>query len=236
MAVERRRHGTVAWGRDGILLISTGISVIGSAMAARDDSKTSLTLLTRLACFPPDQAAWCEFVDRYGPRILQWCRAWGLQEADILDVSQAVLTKLLVQLGRFEYDPSRSFRNWLRTLVERAALDLLSARGRTVGQRTAESVQILSSAEARDDLVRRLEEEFDLELLEAATQIVRNRVAPKTWEAYDLTACQGCAAADVAARLGMRVGTVYQAKSSVIQMLQQEVRSLEQPDQPRDAE
>jgi hypothetical protein len=77
-------------------------------MAARDDSNTSLTLLARLACSPPDQAAWCEFVDRYGPRILQWCRAWALQEADILDVSQAVLTKLLVQLGRFQYDPEGS--------------------------------------------------------------------------------------------------------------------------------
>ncbi len=205
-------------------------------MPPRDDSKTSLTLLTRLACFPPDQAAWCEFVNRYGPRILQWCRVWGLQEADILDVSQAVLTKLLVQLGRFEYDPARSFRNWLRTLVERAALDLISARGRSARGGTAASVQILSNLEARDDLVRRLEEEFDLELLEAATQIVRNRVAPKTWEAYHLTARQGCPAADVAARLGMRVGTVYQAKSSVIQMLQQEVRSLEQTVQPREAE
>jgi len=199
-------------------------------MAAHDDSNTSLTLLARLACSPPDQAAWCEFVDRYGPRILQWCRAWGLQEADILDVSQAVLTKLLVQLGRFNYDPAGSFRNWLRTFVQRAAIDLRSARGRIVGGGTAETVQILSNLEARDDLVRRLEEEYDLELLEAATDIIRERVAPKTWEAYHLTARQGCPAPDVAARLGMRVGSVYQAKSSVTHMLQEEVRKLEAGD------
>jgi len=203
------------------------ISVFSNAMVARDDSNTSLTLLARLACSPPDQAAWCKFVDRYGPRILQWCRAWGLQEADILDVSQAVLTKLLVQVGRFKYDPAGSFRNWLRTLVERATVDFLSARGRIVGGGTEESVQILSKLEARDDLVCRLEEEFDLELLEAATHTIRDRVAPKTWEAYHLTARQGCPAADVAARLGMRVGSVYQAKSSVTRMLQEQVRKLE---------
>ena len=204
-------------------------------MAADDGSNTSPTLIGRLACLPPDPAAWREFVDRYGPRIVQWCRARGLQEADILDVSQAVLTKLLVQLGRFQYDPAGSFRNWLRTLVERAALDLLSARARTVGGGKAEIVQVLSDLEARVDLARRLGEEFDLELLEAATRIVRDRVAPKTWEAYYLTADQGCPAADVAARLGMRVGSVYQAKSSVIQMLQDEVHRLEGEFGPREA-
>jgi RNA polymerase sigma factor (sigma-70 family) len=218
------------------LLINTGICVLSIAMAGRDDSNTSLTLLGRLACSPPDQAAWCDFVDRYGPRILQWCRAWALQEADILDVSQAVLTKLAVQMGRFEYDPAGSFRNWLRTLVERAALDLLSARARVVGNGTAQTVQILANLEARDDLVHRLEAEFDLELLEAATRNVLGRVAPKTWEAYDMTARQGCPALDVAVRLGMRVGTVYQAKSSVTRMLQEEVRKLEAGDRTRDAD
>ena len=99
-----------------------------------------------------------------------------------------------------------------------------------------QTVQILSNLEARDDLVRRLEEEFDLELLEAATQIVRDRVAPKTWEAYHLTARKGCPAPDVAARLGMRVGTVYQAKSSVTRMLQEEVRKLEAGERTRDAD
>ena len=106
---------------------------------------------------------------------------------------------------------------------------------RTVGGGTAEIVQVLSDLEARVDLARRLGEEFDLELLEAATRIVRDRVEPKTWDAYFLTAVQGCRAADVAARLGMRVGSVYQAKSSVIQMLQDEVHRLEGEFGPREA-
>jgi RNA polymerase sigma factor (sigma-70 family) len=199
-------------------------------MAGRDDSKTSITLLARLASLPPDQAAWCDFVDRYGPRILQWCRTWGLQEADMLDVSQAVLTKLAAQMRRFRYDPAGSFRNWLRTLVERAVLDLLSARGRSGGGGSERSAGMLSSLEAREDLIHRLEDEFDLELLEAATKVVVGRVAPKTWEAYDLTARKGCPAPDVAVRLGMRLGTVYQAKSSVARLLQEEVRKLEAGD------
>jgi hypothetical protein len=51
-----------------------------------DPLKTSLTLLGRLRRDPKDQAAWSEFVSRYRPRILQWCRRWHLQEADPEDV------------------------------------------------------------------------------------------------------------------------------------------------------
>jgi RNA polymerase sigma factor (sigma-70 family) len=195
-------------------------------MPARDDS-TSTTLLGRLVLNPPDQTAWNEFVERYGQRIFQWCRAWGLQEADVLDVSQAVLAKLSVQLRRFEYDPSRSFRGWLRTLARGAAHDALAARGRVVGAGTSEARELLASLEARDDLVHRLEAEFDIELVDAATELVRQRVAPKSWEAYHLTVREGRPAADVATELGMRIGAVSQAKSRLMQMLQDEVRKLE---------
>jgi len=195
-------------------------------MPARDDA-TSTTLLQRLALSPPDEAAWGEFVERYGPRIFQWCRGWGLQEADILDVSQAVLARLSARLPRFEYDRSRSFRGWLRSVVRSAVQDGLAGRGPAVGTGTTDMLVRLASVEARDDLARRLEEEFDLELLDAATEAVRRRVAEKTWAAYVLTAREGRPAAEAAERLGMRIGTVYQARRSVTQMLQEEVRRLE---------
>ena len=57
-------------------------------------SRTSVTLLGRLRQDPKDQAAWNDFVARYEPRILQWCRGWGLQESDAQDVTQDVLLKL----------------------------------------------------------------------------------------------------------------------------------------------
>ena len=79
--------------------------------------KTSLTLLGRLRRNPKDQAAWSEFVARYGPRNLQWCRGWGLQESDAQDVTQDVLLRLNLLMARFVYDPSGSFRGWLKTLA-----------------------------------------------------------------------------------------------------------------------
>jgi RNA polymerase sigma-70 factor (ECF subfamily) len=170
-------------------------------------------------------------VDRYGPRIVKWCRAWWLQEADVLDVSQAVLTRLAVRLRQFDYDPARSFRGWLRKLVRDALKDALTARVRGTGGGSA-SQERLASLEAREDLIRRLEEEFDLELLEAATRIVRRRVTPQTWEAYQLTTSGGLSGAEAAARLGMTVAAVFMAKSSVKGMLQEQIRTLEAQSTP----
>jgi RNA polymerase sigma-70 factor (ECF subfamily) len=195
-------------------------------MSQHDDLRTSPTLLGRLAAVPADQVAWSEFVDRYGPRIVRWCRAWGLQEADVLDVSQVVLTRLSIRLRRFKYDPSRSFRGLLRKIARDALKDALKARGHGVGGQAA-SQELLANLEAREDLVRRLEEEFDLELLEVATRIVRQRVAPQTWEAYRLTTSEGLSGAEAAARVGLSVAAVFMAKSTVKAMLQEEIRTLE---------
>ena len=188
-------------------------------------SETSVTLLARVALLPPEPDAWSEFVDRYGPRIVKWSRAWGLQAADIDDVTQSVLAILLVRLRQFEYDPSRSFRAFLRKVTNDTVCDVISARGRVAGANA--TLQALAGREARADLARGLEEEFDLELLEKATWIVRSQVEPRTWEAYRLTAEEGLSGIEAATRLGMGAGAVYQAKSVVLRRLHEEVRDLE---------
>jgi DNA-directed RNA polymerase specialized sigma24 family protein len=64
-------------------------------------SRTSVTLLSRLRQDPKDQAAWNDFVARYEPKILQWCRGWKLQDSDARDVTQDVLLKLHRLLAKF---------------------------------------------------------------------------------------------------------------------------------------
>ena len=199
-------------------------------MAKRDDSTTDVGMLSRLGRTPMDQAAWEAFVERYGPRIHAWCRAWRLQEADAQDVTQAVLTKLVVRLRRFDYDPSQSFRGWLRTTVKHVCIDCLGDRRRSLGGSAGEDgSDPLATAAAREDLGRRLEAEFDLELLEEAERRVRCRVAPHTWEAYRLTAMEGLSGAEAAARLGMKVAAVFVSRSHVTRQLRRTVQALEGP-------
>src|SRR4051794_3741297 len=86
----------------------------GRFMEKPSDSQTSITLLERLRDNPADPEAWERFVARYRPRIVGWCSERGLQPADAEDVAQSVLTKLLHTMKLFRYDPSRSFRAWLK--------------------------------------------------------------------------------------------------------------------------
>ena len=201
-------------------------------MSKLDGSTTDVIMLLRLGSTPPDQVAWEAFVERYGPKIHAWCRAWRLQEADAQDVTQAVLAKLVVELRRFAYDPTQSFRGWLRTSVRHVCSDCMAGRRRTLGAVTEihrDGHDPIQSVAARDDLGRRLEAEFDLELLEEAERRVRLRVAPHTWEAYRLTALQGLSGAEAAAMLGMKVAAVFVSRSHVTKQLQREVKALEGP-------
>ena len=190
---------------------------------------TRVTLLARLRRDPTDQGAWDEFVERYGRHIYRWCRQWRLQDADAEDMTQDILLKLAQKLGAFAYDPSRSFRGWLKTVAHHAWRDFVdSPRRAQAAAGDSQAWELLRSLEAREDLVGKLEEAFDLELLEAAKVQVQLRVAPHTWEAFRLAALENWPVAEVAARVSMQVALVYVAKSKVQKMLQEEIRKLEE--------
>jgi RNA polymerase sigma-70 factor (ECF subfamily) len=189
---------------------------------------TSVSLIGRLGRDPGDAAAWEEFVRRYGRMVYGWCRHYQLQEADAEDVTQNVLLEVARQMRTFAYDPSKRFRGWLRTVTHGAWCGWLEKQRRTA-QGTGDSgvAAVLESTEARDDLARRLEEQFDLELLEEAQRRVRLRVEPHTWEAFRLLTFDGLPGAEAAARVGMKVSAAYVAKSKVQKMLQEELARLE---------
>jgi RNA polymerase sigma-70 factor (ECF subfamily) len=199
-------------------------------------SLTSSTLLGRLRTAPADQAAWQEFVDRYGPKIYGWCRKWRLQPADAEDVTQNVLVRLASRLRTFVYDSSKSFRGWLKTVTWHALSDYMSERQRP-GQRSSDPdvVRELESVAARADLMQQLAEDFDRELLEEAQARVQARVGPRRWQVFCLTAYDGLSGAEVARRLDMNVITVFSAKSKVLKMLQKEIQQLEGPADARDS-
>ena len=122
-------------------------------MAGDTHSQTGVTLLGRLRLDPTNQASWQEFVEKYGRKIYRWCRHWGLQEADAEDVTQMVLLKLARTMQTFDYDPSRSFRAWLKTLTLHAWSDFVQHRQRPgAGSGDSRVLEQLETVEARDDL------------------------------------------------------------------------------------
>jgi RNA polymerase sigma-70 factor (ECF subfamily) len=196
------------------------------------ESGTHASLLGRLVADPKDAAAWSEFVRRYSPNLLQWCRHWRLQESDAQDVTQDVLLRVARQMETFRYDPTRSFRGWLKAVTHNAWCDWLDAQSKP-GRGSGDSRVLgqLATVEARQDLVTRLEEEFDRELLEAATVRVRLRVEPHVWDAFRLMTYEGLSGAETAERLKINIGAAFVAKSRVQAMLKAEIAALD-PDGP----
>jgi RNA polymerase sigma-70 factor (ECF subfamily) len=197
-------------------------------MHDRSSVHTSPTLLGRLQQHPSDQKAWGEFVERYGPSIYSWARRGGLQDADAEDVTQMVLVKLAERMRSFNYDPSRTFRGWLRRLTQHAWSDFVSARergGRASGDST--TAECLTQVPARDELVARLEEQFDQEVLEEARARVQLRVEADSWQAFHLTAVEGLSGAEAARRLNKEVAAVYKAKNRVQKLLRAEIARLD---------
>jgi RNA polymerase sigma-70 factor (ECF subfamily) len=191
---------------------------------------TSPTLLGRLRELPNDESAWQAFVERYGPRIYGWCRQWGLGDVDAEDVTQNVLLLLSRKLRTFVYDPSRTFGGWLRTVTRHALSDFLAERARhDQGSGDSQVLAVLKGVAARDDLVARLEEQFNQELLEEASARVRLRVEPHNWEAFRLTAWEGLSAEAAAQQLGLRITAVFKAKSRILRLLREEIARLEPP-------
>ena len=198
-------------------------------MSDPETSKTSASLLGRLRQETVDPADWAEFVGRYGPVLYGWCRRWGLQDADADDVAQAVLVKLVAKIRTFRYDPSRSFRAYAKTLAHYAWCDYVEARRKpgAAGSGDSDVLGRLDQVAASEDLGDQLSEAFEREILEAAMARVRERVEPRTWEAFRLMALEGLSGAEVAERVGQAVAFVFKAKSKVQRMLRDDVRRFE---------
>jgi RNA polymerase sigma-70 factor (ECF subfamily) len=193
-----------------------------------DDPSTDLmrtppSLLEQLRN-PQNGEAWGRFIARYGPMIERWCRCWFPSQAE--DRAYDVFSELVFRMITFEYKPSQGrFRGWLKTVTHRLMAKLKSEEW----PQPDDDHDPLDSLEASEDLTARLAAEFDLELLEIAKERIRGRVEPHTWTAYVETAELGLSSSDVAAQLGLKVGTVYQARYSVINELRREIEAIQGP-------
>lgn len=182
------------------------------SLAARS---TRGTLLARVRDVT-DQDAWEEFVADYGPKILRWCDRQGLQEADCADVVQTVLSRLVVAMRSFEYDPERGrFRSWLRTVTHNAVNDFVRHYDRPgCGSGDPNVDRILKAV--RDpgtvaDLSSVLEQQAEVELLREAESRVQLRVKPKNWLAWRQCVRDGRKSAEVAAASKIPVADVCES-------------------------
>jgi RNA polymerase sigma factor (sigma-70 family) len=188
---------------------------------------SSTLLLMRLLTCPTDAEAWNQFVQRYSGTIYNWCRRYGLQDADAQDVTQNVFAALVRRLQNFDRSQAR-FRTWLYQVVANCVKDWSAAPAQRQAKGTDAVWRLLASEEAQRDLATRLSEEFDLELLELAERTVRLQVEAHTWAAYQLFCKEQLRLKEAAERIGIPAGHVSKYAGRVRDMVSRQITLLEE--------
>jgi len=183
-------------------------------------NRTSQSLLERVRQLD-DEASWARFTALYTPLLYSWARRLGAQPDDAADLVQDVFATVVRRLPEFHYDPGKSFRAWLRTI--------LLNRWRT--NRRQPSPSPLAADPAQEDLGPVLvdeqdEAEYRRHLLRQTLSLLQSEFSPAFWRAFEEHVLANRPAEEVAAQLQISTGTVYVAKSRVFKRLRQELAGL----------
>ncbi len=191
---------------------------------------TSVSLVAGMAERPHDSNVWAQFVLTYGEQVVYWCMRYGLQEADARDVAQDVLLRFWRQATRLDSGgPPRRFRAFLKTLTHAAWADWCDQfEPREAARGGTEYLSLLRQLPAREELLTKLEETYDAELLQLAMAKVEGRVEPHTWAAFRMLALEHRPGREVADQLGMAINTVFVARKKVQRLIRETIHQLEE--------
>ncbi len=182
---------------------------------------TPVSLLDRIRQAPSGDA-WARFVDVYSPLLFRWANRLGLDEHDVADLVQEVFATLVEHLPHFSYDPGRSFRAWLKTILMNVWRKHQAKRALTRNAGQGE----LDDLEGSDPRLELEEEEYRRHLVARALGLMQAEFECCTWKACWEFVVQDRPAAEVAAELGMSVNAVYLAKSRILRRLRAELQGL----------
>lgn len=173
-------------------------------------------------------AAWSLFVEIYAPLIYGLARRKGLQDADAADLTQSVLQSVSAAASDFEYDPQKSFRGWLFTIVRNRVTDFQrSEKRRAVAAGDTATQALIEQRAGDEDELGQWEREHEQRLFEVAAGKVRGEVHDSTWRAFQQTAVEGKSGKEVAEALGMSVAAVYLAKSRVMARIREQIQEID---------
>lgn len=188
---------------------------------------TNETLIARVRD-PQDREAWSEFVSIYRPLIYRIGRRYGLQDVDAQNLVQDVLQKVTRQVERWvSGKPSGGLRRWLATVARNAAIDAIR-RVRPDAARGGTSIheQLNELSERPSSSAEELQQELDRQAFRRAAARIRDEFTDATWLSFWQTMVEGQSCSEVAEATGKTLGSIYTARSRVMQRLKDEVHNF----------
>lgn len=191
-------------------------------------NETSLSLIARIRQ-SGDSDAWNRLVELYAPLMRGWLRAYEVNGADADDLVQEALTVVAQELPKFNHNERvGAFRSWLRKILVHRLQNHWRARKQHPPARGGSSLleQLNQLEDETSQLSRVWNQQHDREVIARLLELARPRFEPKTWEAFRRQMFDGQKPADVAADLGLGIGSVYMARNRVLAALRSEANGL----------
>lgn len=183
---------------------------------------TSVSLLRRLRD-SASEADWLRFTKLYTPLLFNWGRDHGLSNTDASDLVQEVMTKMVVKLREFQYDPKLKFRAWLRTVTVNQARDLR----RSSQRKGADFEQLNQPVQPGENTIDLFDHhEYCTYLVTRARELIEAEFDPLTWQACWKYAVEDRPASEVGRDLGLSANAVRIAKCRVLARLRKELEGL----------
>jgi RNA polymerase sigma-70 factor (ECF subfamily) len=182
---------------------------------------TSVSLLERLKR-PTDESSWDRFAQLYAPLMFDWARRLGLQDADAADLVQDVFLVVVRKLPEFQYQPGRSFRGWLRTVLTNKWRDRPAAMHTLAAGREG----LLAALADENGQAEEEERAYRHYLIGRTVELLRPEFSDPVWRAFTAYAVEGQPVEEVAQSAGLSVNSVYLAKSRVVSRLRRELSGL----------
>lgn len=195
--------------------------------------QTRHSLLTRLKDWN-DQDSWRRFFDTYWRLIYNVALKAGLYREEAEEVVQETVISVAKNIAAFRCDPAAgSFKAWLLRLTRWRIADQFRKRSpwsqnpppadtRTSGTALVEKVP--DPGGLCPDAI--WDAEWEQNLLEAATDRVKNQIVPEMYQIYQLYVVEQLPVKQVAASMGVSVGQVYLTKHRVLRLIKREVAKL----------
>lgn len=189
---------------------------------------TSLSLLARLRDEPaaPD---WQRFTEIYDPLMRGWLTRRGVQDQDVDDIVQNILTIVIQRMSGFQHNGRvGAFRTWLRSTTVNCLRDYWRTNRRRLAGAGGSDAQewIEQLADPDSAMSREWDAEHDRHVMRKLLELLREEFEPRTWLAFQRFALDNVPAAEVAKELGMTPNAVWIARSRVVARLKQECAEL----------